>query len=426
MKKQIVIIGGGFGGLKAAKYFSRYETLVDVTLIDKRNYHLFQPLLYQVATAGLSPADIATPIRNVVSGAKNITVYLEEILNVDPKNNSLQSASFSMKYDYLILACGATHSYFGKDHWEEFAPGLKTLEMATEIRRRILMAFESAEKETNPSIQKSYLTFVVVGGGPTGVEMAGAISETTRQTMSDDFRNINSNDIRVILIEAGSKVLASFAEKLSSDARIDLTHLGVEIITETKVTDINQEGVTFKPLIGEEQKISARTVVWAAGVKSSAINSTLEVPLDKSGRIIVDSDLTISMYPNIFVIGDQAHFETSEKDGKKVLPGLAPVAIQMGEHAANNILRLIKNEKTLGFNYVDKGQMATIGRKLAVMEFKGIKARGMIAWLAWLLVHIYYLIGFKNRLFVLMQWTWSYMTFSRGARLITKRDWKDT
>jgi NADH dehydrogenase len=423
MKKHVVIVGGGFGGLKAAKFFSEYPDLVDVTLVDKRNYHLFQPLLYQVATAGLSPADIATPIRNVLSDAKNVTVYLEEIKSVNPKNNSLEASHVSTKYDYLILACGATHSYFGKDHWEEFAPGLKTLEMATEIRRRILMAFESAEKEADLNKQKEYLTFVIVGGGPTGVEMAGAISEIARQTMEADFRNIDPNHTRVLLIEAGKKVLASFDETLSIDARADLKNLGVEIMTETRVTDINAEGVTIKALDGVEQKISARTVVWAAGVRSAAINSTLDVPLDQAGRIIVGKDLSIINHPNIFVIGDQAHFE---EESKRVLPGLAPVAIQMGKHAAKNIIRLIQNEKSLEFKYTDKGQMATIGRKLAVMEFKGVKARGFIAWVAWLLVHIYYLIGFKNRLFVLMQWTWSYMTFSRGARLITKRDWKDT
>lgn len=422
MKKHVVIIGGGFGGLKAAKELANYPDLVDVTLVDKRNYHLFQPLLYQVATAGLSPADIATPIRNVLSGAKNITVYMDEIKSVNPKTSSFEAATVSSKYDYIILACGATHSYFGKDHWEEFAPGLKTLEMATEIRRRILMAFESAEKEGDKSKHKEWLTFVVVGGGPTGVEMAGAISEIARQTMEADFRNIDPKDTRVVLIEAGKRVLASFDEELSIDAKKDLIKLGVEVITEARVTDINVNGVSITDALGSEQKISSKTVIWAAGVKSAAINSTLDVPLDRSGRIIVTKKLSVEHYPNLFVIGDQAHFEEAEG---KVLPGLAPVAIQMGAHAAKNIIRLINNKEALDFKYIDKGQMATIGRKLAVMEFKGIKARGMIAWLAWLLVHIYYLIGFKNRMFVMMQWTWSYITFNRGARLITKKDWKD-
>lgn len=422
MKKHVVIIGGGFGGLKAAKVLANYADLVDVTLIDKRNYHLFQPLLYQVATAGLSPADIATPIRNVLSDAKNVTVYMDEIKSVNPHTNSFEAEHVSSKYDYIILACGATHSYFGKDHWEEFAPGLKTLEMATEIRRRILMAFESAEKETDKNRQKEWLTFVVVGGGPTGVEMAGAISEIARQTMEADFRNIDPKDTRVILIEAGKRVLASFNETLSIDAKADLKNLGIEVLNEARVTDINANGVTLADVTGVEQKIAAKTVVWAAGVKPASINATLNVPLDRSGKIIVSKKLSVESYPNLFVIGDQSHFDEAEG---KVLPGLAPVAIQMGNHAAKNIIRLIKNEDALDFKYVDKGQMATIGRKLAVMEFKGMKARGTFAWLAWLFVHIYYLIGFKNRMFVMMQWTWSYITFNRGARLITKKDWRD-
>ena len=423
MKKNVVIIGGGFGGLKAAKVLSDYPDLVDVTLIDKRNYHLFQPLLYQVATAGLSPADIAMPIRHVLSDAKNVTVYLDEIKAVHPENNSLESTGVGVKYDYLILACGATHSYFGKDHWEEFAPGLKTLEMATEIRRRILMAFESAEKESDETRQKHWLTFVIVGAGPTGVEMAGAISEIAKQTLEADFRNINPKHTRVLLVEAGQKVLASFHETLSSDAKNDLKNLGVEVLNSTRVTDISAEGVTIQDTEGKTTTIGAKTVVWAAGVKPSAINSTLGVPLDKAGRIIVSKKLSLEKFPNIFVIGDQTHFE---EDNGNVLPGLAPVAIQMGAHSAKNIIKMVKNEQSKDFKYTDKGQMATIGRKLAVMEFKGIKARGTLAWLAWLLVHIYYLIGFKNRLFVLIQWSWSYLTFSRGARLIIKKDWKES
>ena len=347
-----------------------YPEIVDVTLVDKRNYHLFQPLLYQVATAGLSPADIATPIRNVLSDSKNVTVYLDEIKSVNPKTNSFEAATVSSRYDYIILACGASHSYFGKDHWEEFAPGLKTLEMATEIRRRILMAFESAEIEGDKQKHNEWLTFVVVGAGPTGVEMAGAISEIARQTLEADFRNIDPKDARVILIEAGKRVLASFNEVLS-------------------VTDINAFGVSYTDQNQNEQKIVSKTVIWAAGVKPAAINSTLNVPLDRVGRIIVTNKLSVESYPNLFVIGDQAHF--LEASGNP-LPGLAPVAIQMGAHAAKNIIRLIKNESALDFKYTDKGQMATIGRKLAVMEFKGIKARGIIAWLAWLLVHIFYLI----------------------------------
>ena len=326
MKKRVVIVGGGFGGLKAAKVLADYPDLVEVTLVDKRNYHLFQPLLYQVATAGLSPADIAMPIRNVLSDAKNVTVYLEEIKSVNIAHNSLETTGVSAKYDYLILACGATHSYFGKDHWEEFAPGLKTLEMATEIRRRMLMAFEMAEKEVDENIKLEWLTFVVVGAGPTGVEMAGAISEIARQTMEADFRNIDPNKTRVILVEAGPKVLASFNEELSLDAKKDLQNLGVEIMNQTMVTDINATGVALKLPDGKEERIKSRTVVWAAGVKPSAINSTLGVPLDRAGRIIVTKNLSLEAASNVFVIGDQAHFE---EEGGRVLPGLAPVAIQM-------------------------------------------------------------------------------------------------
>lgn len=421
MKKHVVIVGGGFGGLKAAKELAKYPELVEVTLVDRRNYHLFQPLLYQVATAGLSPADIATPIRHILSDAKNITVYLDEIKSVNLSNRSLETTSVSVKYDFLILACGATHSYFGKDHWENHAPGLKTLEMATEIRRRILMAFEMAEKTVDENIKREWLTFVVVGAGPTGVEMAGAISEIARQTMEADFRNIDPNKTRVILVEAGNKVLASFHEELSKDAKEDLKNLGVEVRTQTMVTDINEKGVSLKTPEGSEESIKSRTVVWAAGVKAAAINTTLGVPLDRAGRIIVTENLNIESAENVFVIGDQAHFE----ENGQALPGLAPVAIQMGSHAAKNIIRQLEKKEFKKFRYMDKGQMATIGRKLAVMEFKGLKARGMFAWIAWLFVHIYYLIGFKNRLFVLFQWTWSYLTFSRGARLITKKDWKD-
>lgn len=423
MKKNVVIIGGGFGGLKAAKTFSKFPDLLDVTLIDKRNYHLFQPLLYQVATAGLSPADIATPIRNVLSSASNVKVILDEVKSINLQNKLVVTQDKNINFDFLILACGATHSYFGKDHWEEFAPGLKTLEMATEIRRRILMAFESAEKIQDQEIQKQFLTFIIVGGGPTGVEMAGAISEIARQTMGADFRNINPNDTRVILVEAGKKVLGSFDETLSIDAKADLQKLGVEIMTETRVTDINAEGVSYMNAQTNEGRIFSRTVVWAAGVKPSSLNAALGIELDKAGRIIVEKDLSIKNNPHVFVVGDQANF--TEESGR-VLPGLAPVAIQQGEQAARNIVSLSKGNLSDEFKYTDKGQMATIGRKLAVMEFKGLKARGLFAWLAWLLVHIYYLIGFKNRLFVLMQWTWSYMTFSRGARLITKKDWKES
>jgi NADH dehydrogenase len=421
MKKKVIIIGGGFGGLKAAITLSRYPDLVDVTLIDRRNYHLFQPLLYQVATAGLSPADIATPIRQVLSEATNIRVLMDEIKTIDLNAKNISSATLNWKYDYLLLACGAGHSYFGHDEWEDFAPGLKTLEMATEIRRRILTAFESAEKETDIEKIKNLLTFVVIGGGPTGVEMAGAIAEISKKTMERDFKNVSPDLARIILVEAGPKVLSSFHEDLSLKTIEDLIELGVEVKINCRVTSINKEFVLIESN-GMNEKIPSGTVIWAAGVKPSLLNKQLNEELDRSGRVKVTSFLNLKNYPEVFVIGDQAHFQT---ETSKVLPGLAPVAIQMGIHSAKNIIRLIEGNSVVAFSYTDKGQMATIGRKKAVMEFKKIRASGMFAWLAWLFVHIYYLITFKNRLFVMIQWIWSYFTFARGARLITKRDWKE-
>lgn len=420
MKKHVLIIGGGFGGLNAAKELGQYPELVDVTLIDKRNHHLFQPLLYQVATAGLSPSDIASPIRNVVSHYKNITVYMDEIDSVDAKTSTIHTKTMSAKYDYLIMACGSSHSYFGNDQWQKFAPGLKTLEMSLEIRRRILTAFEKAEKEVDREKQKELLTFVVVGAGPTGVEMAGAIAEIARQIMEKDFRNIKSEDSKIYLVEGGARVLASFNEDLSERSKSDLESLGVTLKLNTRVIDINESGV--KILHKEKEEfIKSVTVIWAAGVAPAAINKTLNIELDRSGRIIVGKKLAVKDHSNLYVIGDQAHFE---EEGGRVLPGLAPVAIQMGKFAAQNIIRELKGENTLDFKYFDKGQMATIGRRLAVMEFGSIKATGGFAWLSWLFVHIYYLIGFKNRLLVLIQWFWSYITFSRGSRLITKEDWE--
>ncbi len=421
MKKKVVIVGGGFGGLKAAKTLASYSELVQVVVVDKRNYHLFQPLLYQVATAGLSPADIAAPIRQVLSEHPNVSVLMDEISGIDLKAMEICSETMELHYDYLILACGATHSYFGKDDWEEFAPGLKTLEMATEIRRRILNAFESAEKEINPLHQQKWLTFIIVGAGPTGVELAGSISEIAKKTMEKDFRVIRPKLTKIIIIEAGKKVLGNFDSRLSEIALNDLNSLGVEVVLETRVIGIDSNGVTIKSISGEKT-IAAATVIWAAGVKPSPLNKFLNEELDSAGRVFVTENLSLKNYREVFVIGDQVHFETATK---KVLPGLAPVAIQMGEHAAQNIIRQIRGEMALPFTYRDKGQMATIGRRLAVMEYKKFKARGMLAWLAWLFVHIYYLIGFKNRLFVMIQWIWSYLTFFRGARLITRRDWRE-
>lgn len=413
---QVVVVGAGFAGINAVKKLARNKN-VHITLIDRRNYHLFQPLLYQVATAGLSPADIAVPIRSIFSDCRNVTVYLGNIDRIDLKTKTIFGKEKSLSYDYLILACGAKHSYFGHNEWEEFSPGLKTLEQATEIRRRILLAFEEAEKESDPEKQKQLLTFVIVGGGPTGVELAGAIAEISRYTLEKDFRHIDPTRTRVILIEAGNRVLASFSEKLSKRAARDLEKMGVQIWTSSRVSKVNEDSVE----LGQET-IRAKTILWAAGVLPSSLGKTLGTPLDPQGRVIIQSDLTVPDYPEVFVLGDQAHFE----ENGKPLPGLAPVAIQQGKHAAKNILRKLHNQEYLPFKYHDKGSMATIGRKKAVLQFDNIQFGGFVAWAAWLFIHIYYLIGFKNRFIVFFQWAWSYITLKRGARLIVNKEWRST
>lgn len=389
---------------------------LDITLIDRRNYHLFQPLLYQVAMAGLSPAEIAAPIRSLMSGYRSVEVLIGNVETIDLENNMVKSDLGDLEYDYLVLACGAKHSYFGNEHWEPLAPGLKTLEQATEIRRRVLMAFEEAERTNDLNEQKKQLTFVVIGGGPTGVELAGAMGEISRYTLAKDFKNISPDNSRVILIEAGDRVLKSFDPKLSKVAKRDLEKLGVQVWTNTRVTNVDESGVQ----IGDEY-IQAKTVLWAAGVQPSSINRSLGVRLDKSDRIIVEPDLSIPQYKNVFVIGDQSSFQAT--DGSS-LPGLAPVAIQQGKFVGRLIEQEIYGRARGVFRYRDKGQMATIGRRKAVLEYGNIKLTGFIAWLAWLFVHIYYLIGFKNRLFVFLQWTWNYITYSRGARLITHKEWR--
>lgn len=413
--KHVVIIGGGFGGLTAAKILGKYSKL-QITLIDRRNHHLFQPLLYQVAMAGLSPAEIAMPIRAILSRFRNTEVLLGEVSSVDMTKKEVHTNLGKHSYDYLILACGTKHSYFGNEQWEPLAPGLKTLEQATEIRRRVLMAFELAEGESNKEKQKSALTFVVVGGGPTGVELAGAIGEISRYTLTKDFRNIDSNRTRIVLIEAGPRILASFSEKTSQSATRSLEKLGVQVWTDSRVSEISPHGVR----VGDEF-LQANTVLWAAGVKPSSLNKTLGVPLDKQGRIIVQKDLSIANHPEVFAVGDQAFFG---EDGQRGLPGLAPVAIQQGRQAAKNIVRLWRQQPTQAFHYIDKGQLATIGRRIAVLEIGGLRMHGFTAWLVWLLVHIYYLIGFKNRLFVFFQWAWHYFSYSRGARLILNKEWR--
>ncbi len=417
---QIVIIGAGFAGINAAKTLAQDRGLrgkLHITLIDRRNYHLFQPLLYQVATAGLSPADIAMPIRSIFSNYSNVTVYLGNIVSIDLKTKILHGQEKHLSYDYLIVACGAKHSYFNKPEWEEFAPGLKTLEQATEIRRRILLAFEEAEKETDIEKQKELLTFVIVGGGPTGVELAGAIAEISRYTLEKDFRNIDPARTRVILIEAGNRVLSAFSEKLSKHAARDLEQLGVQIWTSSRVSKVNEASVE----LGNET-IRAKTILWAAGVLPSSLGKTLGTPLDSQGRVIVERDLSLPNHHNVFVLGDQAHFA----ENGSPLPGLAPVAIQQGKHAAKNIIRKINAQETTAFKYVDKGIMATIGRKKAVLQYNSLQFGGFFAWMAWLFIHIYYLIGFKNRFIVFFQWAWSYITLKRGARLIVNKEWRST
>ena len=412
--KKILVIGGGFGGLNCARSLAGHKGL-EISLIDRRNYHLFQPLLYQVATAGLSPAEIATPIRSIFTNNPDVRVILDNVVKVDRINKKVTTSSSTYEYDYLVLACGAKHSYFGHSEWEEFAPGLKTLEQATEIRRRILQAFEDAEKESDPETQKKHLTFIVVGGGPTGVELAGAIAEIARQTLEKDFRRIDPSRTRVILVEAGPKILSAFTDRLSKRAINDLEKMGVQVWTNTRVSRISESGVEF----GNE-KIAASTILWAAGVQPSSLCASLDSELDAQGRIIVAPDLSLKVDASVFCIGDMARFD---RNGKP-LPGLAPVAIQQGRQVAKNILNDMNGRPRGTFHYVDKGQMATIGRKKAVLQFKGIEMGGLLAWLAWLFIHIYYLIGFKNRIFVFFQWAWAYLTLKRGARLIVDKEWR--
>jgi len=387
-----------------------------VTLVDKRNHHLFQPLLYQVSTAALSPADIAVPIRAVLSKYKNISVLLGRVEKVELATRKIYTDFQELSYDYLILACGAKHSYFGKNEWETYAPGLKTLEQATEIRRRVLTAFEQAERETDPERQKQHQTFVVIGGGPTGVEMAGAIAEISRFTLASDFKNINPARTRVILIEVGPRILSGFSPSLSERATTDLERIGVHVWTNSRVTQVTEKGV----FIGSEF-VAASTIIWAAGVAPSTLNQTLGVSLDAGGRVIVEPDLSLKDFPEVFVLGDQAHCKGS--DGKP-LPGLAPVASQQGKYVTKVIACRLQNKACAPYQYLDKGHMATIGRNKAIAEIGPIRMTGIIAWLAWLVVHIYYLIGFKNRLLVLMQWAWSYATYKKGARLILSREWR--
>ena len=404
----IVILGGGFGGLYAAKALKRAEARV--TIVDRRNFHLFQPLLYQVATAALNPSDIAYPIRSVVARQENTNVILGEATAIDVDRKIVKLTDSEVAYDYLIVATGATHSYFSHPEWARTAPGLKTIEDALEIRRRVLLAFEAAERETDRDAQLAWLTFVIVGGGPTGVELAGALSEIARQTMLRDFRRINPSSARVILIEGKDRVLPTYPPDLSQKAEAQLRALGVEVMTNAMVTSLDEHSVK----VGE-MTIATRTVLWAAGVQASPLARTIGAPLDRAGRVLVNDDLTLPNHPEVFVIGDLASL-------KVPVPGVAPAAIQEGVHAARNIERLVRGEKTLPFHYRDKGSLATIGRAAAVADFGRLHVSGFFAWFAWLAVHIFFLIGFRNRVLVILQWAWAYVTYQRGARLITGSD----
>jgi NADH dehydrogenase len=416
--KQVLIVGAGLAGLNAAKRLRNFPGIA-VSLLDRENHHLFQPLLYQVAMAALSPADIAVPIRSLFARVRNIRVLKAEVQRVNVDAHSVVTDSGEYKYDYLLLACGSQHAYFGHEEWERYAPGLKTLPQATEIRRRVLEAFEAAERDTSGDTRRRHLTFVVVGGGPTGVELAGAIGEMSRYTLARDFRSIDPRQTRVILIEAGPRILPSFDEKLAARAMRDLESLGVQVWTHARVTNVGADGVT----VGKEQ-VDAATVLWAAGVRAADVGRTLGAEVDSVGRVKVGPDLTIPGHPEIFVIGDLAR---REQHAGQPLPGVAFVAMQEGIYAAN----IVKQEVQRGgvaerapFRYHDLGQLATIGRSRAIVELGRFRLAGYFAWWFWLLLHIYRLSGFRNRLSVLIQWAWSYMTFGRGARLIVGKEWQ--
>ena len=408
-RARVVIVGGGFGGLNAALGLANSD--LEVTLLDRKNHHTFQPLLYQVALAALSPADISAPIRRAVHGKKNIQVLIGNVIGFDVERRliQLEEGDF-VPYDYLVLAAGATHSYFGHDEWSELAPGLKTLEDATEIRRRVLLAFELAERETLLENHSCPLNFVIVGGGPTGVELAGAISEISKHVLSADFHATDPRRARIMLLEGGPRVLPSYSEDLSMSAQRQLEQLGVEVRTNTLVTNI-EPGVVY---VGEE-KIDSVVTLWAAGVKASALGRALGCKIDRSGRVIVSDRLNVEGHPEIFVIGDLAHFE---QNGAPV-PGVAPVAIQMGRYVAKEIRRRVQNQSSRPFSYWDKGSMAKIGRTKGIAQIGKIHLSGLIAWAAWLFIHLIYLIGYRNRFFVLLNWGWQYLSWQSGARLIT-------
>ncbi len=409
-RPRVVILGGGFGGLYAAQALEKAP--VDVTIIDRRNHHLFQPLLYQVATAALNPSDIAAPIRGLV-GPKGDRVILSEVEDVDLAAQRVKLCDGEVSYDYLIVATGATHSYFGKDEWARHAPGLKTLEDAVSIRQRVLMAFERAEREPDPVRRRELLTFVVVGAGATGVEMAGAFEDVARHALARDFQNFDPRSARIVLLEGAPHVLPSYPEDLSMHARRSLEKIGVEVRTGAKVTNVDERGVE----IGGTERIDARTVVWAAGVAASPLGRKLGAEVDRAGRVKVTKALTVPGHDNVFVIGDLAH--VIDENGKPV-PGVAPAAMQMGKAAARNIVHQIRGEPMFPFQYWDRGMFSVIGRGAAVgIAFHRFKMHGFLAWVSWLFIHLMFLIGFRNKVIVLMDWAYSYLTFRRGVRLIT-------
>jgi NADH dehydrogenase len=409
-RPRVVILGGGFAGLNAARKLKRAP--VELILVDRENYHLFQPLLYQVATAALNPSDIAYPLRSALRRQRNCSVLLAEAVSVDLDASEIRLDNGTMRYDYLIVATGATHSYFGHEAWSADAPGLKTVEDALQIRRRIFLAYEAAEREDDPEARRAWLRFVVVGGGPTGVELAGALAEIGRQAIEEGYRRVHRELVEVILLEGLDRILPAYEPESSRKAQRQLERLGVEVRLESFVTGIDAEGLS----IGD-RRIESRTVLWAAGVQASELAQSLGTPLDRAGRVEVEPDLSVPGHPNVFVAGDLAHVVRIDRD--EMVPGVAPAAIQMGKHAASCVARLVDGETTPAFAYHDKGSLATIGRAAAVGEVGRIRLSGFVAWMAWLLIHIFYLIGFRNRLWVLAGWAWSYVTFRRGARLIT-------
>ena len=410
-RPKVVIVGAGFAGLTAARRIARLP--VQVTVVDRRNHHTFQPLLYQVATAGLSPGEIAAPIRWILRTHSNVEVLLEEVVDFKLEQKKVITKEQALDYDFLIVASGATHAYFGHEEWEPIAPGLKTIEDALEIRRRVLLAFELAERQSSNAPSKA-LQFVVVGGGPTGVELAGTLAEIARHAMNHEFRNIDPKQTRILLIEGGPRVLATYSEDLSRKAENQLLGLGVEVRTAHMVNRVEPGAVW----VGDE-KISAAVILWAAGVAASPLGQKLGVPVDRAGRVLVQPDLSIPGHREVFVLGDLAAL--NDENGK-MLPGVAPVAIQQGDWIADTIARDLENQPRRSFHYYDKGSLATIGRAAAVAQFGKFELSGYFAWLAWLFVHIFFLIGFRNRILVMIQWAWSYLTYERGARLITGSD----